>query len=178
MRRIFGALILLGAWGTASFVPTSAPPAAQQPAKSAATAATAATAAKNDYSNGDNWLCRPDRQDACAVDLATTVVSAKGKLTGGDVGGRSERAHRLFLGLSDGLAGCRRQQRHDSRFRRKRSDPRAVRAVRLEVPPVCADVPAGNAYGAAGGGDRHSDSGGSGDGVSGCARRLELLFGA
>ena len=75
MRRIFGALILLGAWGTASFVQTSAPPAAQQPAKSAA------TAAKNDYSNGDNWLCRPGRQDACAVDLATTVVSAKGKLT-------------------------------------------------------------------------------------------------
>jgi len=75
MRRIFGALILLGAWGTAGFVQTSAPPAAQQPAKSAA------TAAKNDYSNGDNWLCRPGRQDACAVDLATTVVSARGQLT-------------------------------------------------------------------------------------------------
>ena len=75
MRRIFGALILLGAWGTASAVQTSAPPAARQPAKSAA------AAAKNDYSNGDNWLCRPGRQDACAVDLATTVVSARGQLT-------------------------------------------------------------------------------------------------
>jgi len=36
--------------------------------------------AKNDYSNGDNWLCRPGRQDACAADLSTTVISAKGKL--------------------------------------------------------------------------------------------------
>jgi len=37
-------------------------------------------AAKNDYSNGDNWLCLPGRQDACAVDLTTTVISASGKL--------------------------------------------------------------------------------------------------
>ena len=38
-------------------------------------------AAKNDYSNAGNWLCRPGRQDACAVDLSTTVVAANGKLT-------------------------------------------------------------------------------------------------
>lgn len=37
--------------------------------------------AKNDYSNADNWLCRPGRQDACTVDLSTTVVAANGKLT-------------------------------------------------------------------------------------------------
>jgi pimeloyl-ACP methyl ester carboxylesterase len=43
--------------------------------------APAATPAKNDYSNGDFWLCRPGRQDACAVDLTTTVVAADGKLT-------------------------------------------------------------------------------------------------
>jgi len=42
---------------------------------------TAPAAAKNDYSNGDTWLCRPGRQDACAVDLTTTVVAANGKLT-------------------------------------------------------------------------------------------------
>jgi len=35
---------------------------------------------KNDYSKGDNWLCRPGRQDACSVDLSTTVISADGKL--------------------------------------------------------------------------------------------------
>ncbi|HWX42674.1 MAG TPA: DUF3089 domain-containing protein [Blastocatellia bacterium] len=37
--------------------------------------------AKNDYGDGKTWLCRPGRQDACAVDLTTTVVAASGKLT-------------------------------------------------------------------------------------------------
>jgi hypothetical protein len=37
--------------------------------------------AKNDYADGKNWLCRPGRQDACAVDLTTTIVAADGKLT-------------------------------------------------------------------------------------------------
>jgi DUF3089 family protein len=36
---------------------------------------------KNDYSDGKTWLCRPGRQDACAVDLTTTIVAADGKLT-------------------------------------------------------------------------------------------------
>lgn len=36
---------------------------------------------KNDYSDGTTWLCRPGREDACAVDLSTTVVAADGKLT-------------------------------------------------------------------------------------------------
>lgn len=36
---------------------------------------------KNDYSKGESWLCRPGRQDACTVDLTTTVVAANGKLT-------------------------------------------------------------------------------------------------
>src|SRR5262245_20387527 len=40
-----------------------------------------AAAEKNDYGDGKNWLCRPGRQDACAVDQATTIVSADGKLT-------------------------------------------------------------------------------------------------
>jgi hypothetical protein len=40
----------------------------------------ATTPARNDYSDGKTWLCRPGRQDACAVDLSTTVVAANGKL--------------------------------------------------------------------------------------------------
>jgi hypothetical protein len=36
--------------------------------------------AKNDYSNAATWLCRPGAQDACAVDLSTTVVTAEGAL--------------------------------------------------------------------------------------------------
>jgi hypothetical protein len=42
-----------------------------------------APTAKNDYSIGTNWLCRPDRKageaDACAVDLTATVIAADGK---------------------------------------------------------------------------------------------------
>ena len=34
----------------------------------------------NDYADGKTWLCRPGRQDACAIDETTTVVAADGKL--------------------------------------------------------------------------------------------------
>ncbi len=37
--------------------------------------------AKNDYRDGRNWLCRPGRQDACTVDLSTTVIAANGTFT-------------------------------------------------------------------------------------------------
>ena len=43
-------------------------------------AETKAPASKNNYADGKTWLCRPGRQDACAVDLTTTVVTADGKL--------------------------------------------------------------------------------------------------
>jgi hypothetical protein len=35
----------------------------------------------NDYGDAASWLCRPGRQDACAVDLTTTVVAADGRMT-------------------------------------------------------------------------------------------------
>jgi hypothetical protein len=38
-------------------------------------------AAKNDYADGKAWLCRPGRNDACRVDLTTTIVAANGALT-------------------------------------------------------------------------------------------------
>jgi len=41
-----------------------------------------APAPKNDYSKPETWLCRPGlTDDACAVDLTTTVVMADGRLT-------------------------------------------------------------------------------------------------
>src|SRR5262245_14543058 len=40
-----------------------------------------ASTARNDYAKGENWLCRPGRKDACAIDLTTTIVAARGKLT-------------------------------------------------------------------------------------------------
>lgn len=41
----------------------------------------AQAATPNDYADGSAWLCRPGRQDACAVDLTTTVVAADGTLS-------------------------------------------------------------------------------------------------
>ncbi len=76
MRRFMTAALTLlcACTGTGlSFAQGAATP-AQEPAKSSAIA-------KNDYSKGDNWLCRTGRQDACAVDLTTTVISASGALT-------------------------------------------------------------------------------------------------
>jgi pimeloyl-ACP methyl ester carboxylesterase len=40
-----------------------------------------APAQPNNYGDAKSWLCRPGRQDACAVDLSTTVVAADGRLT-------------------------------------------------------------------------------------------------
>lgn len=37
--------------------------------------------AKNDYTDGKNWLCRPGRSDACSADESATVVAADGTLT-------------------------------------------------------------------------------------------------
>jgi len=38
-------------------------------------------AAPPDYRLDANWLCRPDREDACAQDLTTTVIAADGAMT-------------------------------------------------------------------------------------------------
>ena len=47
-----------------------------------AAAQPAAAAAKNDYTKGESWLCRPGRaDDACVTDQSTTIVTAEGKLT-------------------------------------------------------------------------------------------------
>jgi len=52
------------------------------PAQTPAPPQAAGTApAKNDYADDKSWLCRPGRQDACAVDMSATVVSSDGRLT-------------------------------------------------------------------------------------------------
>jgi hypothetical protein len=74
--RFATAFMVLATWGGAiqGQAQTTTPP-AQGQANPAPT-----PAAKNDYSREDSWLCRPGRQDACAVDLSTTIVAADGKL--------------------------------------------------------------------------------------------------
>ena len=76
LRRFMTALALLCACMGLSVAQTTAPQPQEQPKP-----AVAPPAAKNDYSKDDTWLCRPGRQDACAVDLETTIVAADGKLT-------------------------------------------------------------------------------------------------
>ena len=81
MRRLITVLALLCAYGSANHAQTApAPPAQAAPPPAPAKF----PAAKNDYSNGDSWLCRPGlspEKDACAVDLSTTVISADGQRT-------------------------------------------------------------------------------------------------
>ena len=73
-RAIFGLLL-------ATAVPVSAQPAAPPQAPSAETPATVPAAGPNDYAQEATWLCRPGRQDACAIDLSATIVAADGTLT-------------------------------------------------------------------------------------------------
>jgi len=62
-----------------------APLFAQAPVPSSAAAPVPAPAglapAPVDYAQDASWLCRPGRQDACAIDLTTTLVAADGTLT-------------------------------------------------------------------------------------------------
>jgi len=64
-----------------SGIPANAQSPEQSNPASAATASLLPMPAKNDYSNGDAWICRPGRQDSCTVDLTTTIISADGRLT-------------------------------------------------------------------------------------------------
>jgi hypothetical protein len=58
-----------------ALLPSAADAQAQPEAKPRAAAP---AAQPNDYGKRDAWLCRPGRKGACAVDLATTIVSADG----------------------------------------------------------------------------------------------------
>src|SRR5262245_50455582 len=60
-------------WLLAAAISLAASASAQTPA--------AAPVAKNDYAQAASWLCRPGRQDACAVDLSTSVVTAAGAVS-------------------------------------------------------------------------------------------------
>src|SRR6202046_589495 len=78
MRRIIIALLLLCACGSSSFAQSATATPAPVPAQESPKPT---PVAKNDYSNADDWLCRPGRQDARATALAPTVIFAEGKET-------------------------------------------------------------------------------------------------
>jgi len=54
---------------------------ARAAATTSSTQAAQQTVAPVDYADGASWLCRPGRQDACAVDNTTTIVRADGTMS-------------------------------------------------------------------------------------------------
>ena len=83
MRRFLSSLLLLTAFATAAASGAQAAPTQVTPAQTTvgANAAASPAPAPNDYLKPENWLCLPGRQDACAVDLTTTVITADGSMT-------------------------------------------------------------------------------------------------
>ncbi|MGE0459920.1 MAG: DUF3089 domain-containing protein [Vicinamibacterales bacterium] len=67
------ATILIAGCVTAAPVDARQAPAVARPAEASAT--------PGDYARDESWLCRPGREDACAIDLTTMVVAADGTTT-------------------------------------------------------------------------------------------------
>jgi pimeloyl-ACP methyl ester carboxylesterase len=76
MMKLIGGIVFIV---TATGVSAAQTPAPQTPPAQAA--APGSVPAPIDYTRGETWLCRPGRQDACTVDLSTTVVRADGTMT-------------------------------------------------------------------------------------------------
>jgi hypothetical protein len=82
MNRVILTLAFFAAAPIADLEVCTAPvTGAPSPMQAAPPAGPGATQPSNDYSDGKTWLCRPGRNDACAVDNTTTIVAADGKLT-------------------------------------------------------------------------------------------------
>jgi len=83
MHRFLPLLLLIPTIASPAASPAQAAPTQVTPAQATVGASAAAppAPAPTDYSNPEYWLCLPGRQDACAVDLATTVIAADGSMT-------------------------------------------------------------------------------------------------
>jgi hypothetical protein len=83
MRRFLPILLLFSTLASPAATLAQAAPTQITPAQATvgADAAGPPPPAPNDYSKPENWLCLPGRQDACAVDLTTTVIAADGSMT-------------------------------------------------------------------------------------------------
>lgn len=131
--------------------------------------------AKNDYSKSESWLCRPGRQDACAIDLSTTIVAANGKLTPERWAANQQAPIDCFYvyptvsndptGNSDMVAGPEELSVIRAQFARFASAVSRLRAA----------LPTGDSDGAAGLHGRETDDRRSSPSLQRCARRLELL---
>lgn len=83
MRRFLSLAVLLSAFASAAALAAQTAPTQITPAQATVGANVVAppALAPNDYSMPGNWLCLPGRQDACAVDLTTTVIASDGSMT-------------------------------------------------------------------------------------------------
>ncbi len=105
LRQLFFALAVVA--------PATEPLLAQGAAPAAATESPAASETPNDYTRDEAWLCRPGRNDACAIDHTTTVVASDGTMTREAWAARPEGARGLLLRLPDHLHRPRGAERHD-----------------------------------------------------------------
>src|SRR3982750_1861722 len=84
MKYLLTMSALLAATSAIAQTTPSAPPPTMPPAAPAAMPAPPAAPqfapiAAPDYNTDAGWLCRPGRQDACAVDQNVTIIPANGK---------------------------------------------------------------------------------------------------
>src|SRR5580658_1043099 len=82
MRRFLPIFLLLSAFVSPAATLAQAAPTQVTPGQATVGAGAAAPPppAPNDYAKPENWLCLPGRQDACAVDLTTTIIAADGSM--------------------------------------------------------------------------------------------------
>jgi pimeloyl-ACP methyl ester carboxylesterase len=78
MHRFLPSFLFLTTFAFPAAWPAQTAPTKVTPAQ--ATVGASAAPAPNDYAKPENWLCLPGRQDACAVDLTTTVIAFDGSM--------------------------------------------------------------------------------------------------
>lgn len=76
IKRSLSYIFLIATLATANYAAAQTQSPAQSKSETPSTAP-----AKNDYSKPETWICLPARQDSCAVDQSTTIITAAGKMT-------------------------------------------------------------------------------------------------
>ena len=71
IKRSLSYIFLIATLATANYAAAQTQSPAQSKSETPSTAP-----AKNDYSKPETWICLPARQDSCAVDQSTTIITA------------------------------------------------------------------------------------------------------
>jgi hypothetical protein len=100
--------------------------------------------ASNDYADGAAWLCRPGRQDACAVDLTTTIVSADGSLSRETWRADPNAPIDCFYVYPTVSTDATTNSDMTPDEAEPSGGGAAVRTLRLGLPTLCPELPAGH----------------------------------